>query len=174
MYILHRWKVSPFDFIITCHCYFVLKLNYEWSVCRLDACRKWRTKDGFVFPGVPSARNGNAHSRQIDPRRKESLKEVSVYMNFIACLSECRLFLNMSCLGYSDWLVSVILSVCLSVCLLGFVCLCTQKWQTCLCSVWCLLVQHELIRSVCDLKIDYSGWLCLPNIPVTCMWSAYM
>ena len=106
----HRQRVSLLlssllFVLVTKHPIIHDSLKYE-SVYRLDACRNWRTKEGFLFPGVPS---GNAHSRQIDPRRVESLKEVSV-LSLV-----CRLYSKYVLLGGRVIGQSVALSVCLFV-----------------------------------------------------------
>ena len=44
---------------------------------RLEARQKWRTKEGFVYPGVPTAAESNSHQKKPDPARSEDIKEVN-------------------------------------------------------------------------------------------------
>ena len=57
-------------------CDYYLHAYMSMTHFRLDSRHKWRSSEGFVYPGVPSTRESNTHHLHPHPGRVQELREV--------------------------------------------------------------------------------------------------
>ena len=70
--VLANWPVQKISGTMTT-CGIVCSFREPWR-------REWLTEEGFVYPGIPSARQCNEHSKKLPPARLQELAQVGISM----------------------------------------------------------------------------------------------